>query len=328
MRLKTVWLIVTLALCIFTAALASAVQQPAKVPRIGFLWSGSPGFSLNIEGFQRGLRELGYVEGQNIVVEYRYAEGKAERFPELAAELVRMQVDVIVATGSTAVGATQQATSTIPIVMTGVADPVRSGFVASFARPGGNITGTTSLAVDLSGKRLELLKETVPNLTRVSVLWNARSSAMARRVKEAEAAARGLGVALQSVGVQDPNALETAFAAMTQERPDALLVVLDPFIFVQRKQIVDFAAKNRLPAMYEVREFVDEGGLMSYGPKFTEWIGRAAYYVDRILKGARPGDLPVETPMRFELVINLKTAKELGLTVPPHILFQADAVIQ
>jgi len=298
------------------------------VPRIGYLFPGPRGFWLSIEALQRGLRELHYVEGQNIAIEYRFAEGKPELLPALAAELVRMKVDVIVAWATEATLAAKQATTTIPIVMTGVADPVKSGLVASLARPGGNVTGTTTLAADLRGKLLEMLKETVPDLSRVAVLWNGRSSAMELRVKEAEAAARALGVTLQSVGVQGPDDFDRAFAVMTQERPDALLVVLDTFIFVQRSHILDFAATHRLPAMYEIRDFVDEGGLMTYGPSFLDRLGRVATYVDKILKGAKPGDLPIEQPMRYELVINLKTAKALGLTIPPSILFQADEVIR
>ncbi len=298
------------------------------MPRIGYLFPGPRGFWLSIEALQRGLRELHYVEGQNIAIEYRFAEGKPELLPALAAELVRMKVDVIVAWATEATLAAKQATTTIPIVMTGVADPVKSGLVASLARPGGNVTGTTTLAADLRGKLLEMLKETVPDLSRVAVLWNGRSSAMELRVKEAEAAARALGVTLQSVGVQGPDDFDRAFAVMTQERPDALLVVLDTFIFVQRSHILDFAATHRLPAMYEIRDFVDEGGLMTYGPSFLDRLGRVATYVDKILKGAKPGDLPIEQPMRYELVINLKTAKALGLTIPPSILFQADEVIR
>jgi len=329
MRLHSVGLVVMLTLAILIAPRAADAQPSTNVPRIGYLSPSSSGaFLFYIEGFRRGLRTLGYVEGQTIIVEYRYMEGKAERLPELAAELVRMQVDVIVVQTARAVQAVQQATSRIPIVMAGVPDPVTSGFVDSLARPGRNITGTTSFDVDLSGKRLELLKETVPNFSRVAVLWNARSQPMARRAENARVAARALGLTIQEVGVQDPNELEAAFAAMTQERPDALLVVLDAFTFVQRKQILEFAAKHRLPAMYELREFVEEGGLMTYGTSFPAWYERTAYYVDRILKGAKPRDLPVEQPTKFELVINLKTAKTLGLTIPPSILLRADGVIE
>jgi putative ABC transport system substrate-binding protein len=277
---------------------------------------------------QRGLRELNDVEGQNIAFEYRFAEGKPEQLQELAAELVRMKVDVIVAYGTEATLAAKHATTTIPIVMTNVTDPVQSGLVASLARPGGNITGSTTLAADLSGKRLELLKEIVPKLSRVAVLWNERNSAMARRVQAAEVAAKALGVTLQSVGVQGPDDFDRAFAVMTQERPDALLIVTDTLIFVQRSHILDFAATNRLPALYKMRDVVEEGGLMTYGPSFIDRQGRAATYVDKILKGAKPADLPVEQPMRFELVINLKTAKALGITIPPSLLVFADEVIK
>ncbi|HSF29896.1 MAG TPA: ABC transporter substrate-binding protein [Candidatus Tectomicrobia bacterium] len=322
-------LMMALALGLLAVPLTTAAQPAANVPRIACLLPGfQGGFRFYIEGLQRGLRKLGYVEGQNIIVEYRYVEGKAERFPELAAELVRMPVDIIMAQDERAVRAAQHATSTIPIVMLGVPEPVKSGFVDSLARPGGNITGTTSFDVDLSGKRLELLKETLPQFSRVAVLFNARSNPMRRRADSAKVAAQGLGLTLQTVGVQDPNELEAAFAAMTQERPDALLVVLDAFTFMQRRLILDFAPTHRLPAMYELREFVEEGGLMTYGTSFPAWYERSAYYVDRILKGAKPADLPVEQPMKFELVISLKTAQALGLTMPPSLLFQADEVIR
>jgi putative ABC transport system substrate-binding protein len=327
MKCTTIGLLVILALSIPLTPLTTAAQPSAKVPRIGYLFPGPRGFGLSIEAFQRGLRELNYVEGQNIAIEYRFAEGKPEQLPELAAELVRMRVDVIVADGTQAALAAKQATIMIPIVMRGVADPVQSRLVDSLARPGGNITGATTLAADLSGKRLELLKEIVPNLSRVAVLWNGRSSAMALRVQAAEVAAKALGVTLQSVGVQGPDDFDRAFAVMTQERPDALLVVTDTLIFVQRSHILDFAATNRLPALYEMRDFVGEGGLMTYGPSFIDLQGRAATYVDKILRGTKPADLPVEQPMRFELVINLKTAKALGITVPPSLLVLADEVI-
>ena len=248
MTYRTLGLLVILALGLPFTPLTTAAQPPAHVPRIGYLFPGPRGFWLPIEALQRGLRALNYVEGQNIAFEYRFAEGKPEQLPELAAELVRLQVDVIVAYGTPATLAAKHATTTIPIVMTNVTNPVQSGVVASLARPGGNITGTTTLAADLSGKLLELHKEIVPNLSRVAVLWNGRSSAMGLRVNEAETAAKALGVTLQSVGVQGPDDFDRAFAVMTQERPDALLVVLDTFIFVQRSHILDFAATNRLPA--------------------------------------------------------------------------------
>jgi putative ABC transport system substrate-binding protein len=328
MTRRLIVLLGILALGIPLTPLTTAAQPSANVPRIGYLFPGPRGFWLSIEAFQRGLRELNYVEGQNIAIEYRFAEGNPEQLPELAAELVRMRVDVIVADGTQAALAAKHATTTIPIVMRGVTDPVQSGLVTSLARPGGNITGATTLAADLSGKRLELLKEIVPNLSRIAVLWNARSSAMALRVKAAEVAAKELGVALQSVGVQGPGDFDRAFAVMTQERPDALLVVTDTLIFVQRSHILDFATTNRLPALYEMRDFMGEGGLMTYGPSLIDSQGRTATYVDKILKGAKPADLPVEAPMRFELVINLKTAEALGLTIPPTLLFQATEVIR
>jgi putative tryptophan/tyrosine transport system substrate-binding protein len=334
MTYRTLGLLVILALGLPFTPLTTAAQPPAHVPRIGYLSPGPRGFSLPIAALQRGLRELHYVEGQNIAFEYRFAEGKPEEPPELAAELVRLKVDVIVAYGTQATLAAKHATTTIPIVMTSVTNPVQSGLVDSLARPGGNITGSTSLAEDLSGKRLELLKEAVPQLARVAVLWccapprTANDNAMARRVTQVEVAAQTLGVTVHSVGVRDANELERALATVTQQRPDALLVVLDTFIFVQRSHILDFAATNRLPAMYEVRDFVDEGGLMTYGPSFIDRYGRIATYVDKILRGAKPADLPMEAPMAFELVINLKTAQALGLTIPPTLLFQATEVIR
>ncbi len=326
--LHTVGCIVTLALGILFPSLAAA-QRPAKVPRIGVLtpYSSRPLFV--IEALREGLRALGYVEGDNVVIEYRYAEERYERLPDLAAELVRLQVDVIFANSAPATHAAKQATSTIPIVMETLTDPVRAGFVTSLARPGGNITGVTGLAPELSGKRLELLTQAIPGVARVAILVNPANPNTPAVWTETESAGRALGVHLQRLEVRDPAQLDNAFAAMTSERADALLVLPDPMLLAQRNRIVDFAAARRLPAMYaDVREWMEAGGLMFYGPNLAANVRRAATYVDKILKGAKPADLPVEQPMTFELIINLKTAQALGITIPSLLLFRVDEVIQ
>ncbi len=304
-------------------------QQPKKVHRIGFLSGGSPTTSPGRrEAFRQGLREHGYVEGKNIVIEWRYAEGKPERLSELAAELVRLKVDVIVSSGAAPTRPAKEATATIPIVMAFDDDPVGNRFVASLARPGGNITGLSTLAPEISGKRLELLKETVPRLSRVAVLGTSTRPGNAQALRETELAAGAFGVQLQYLDVLDPKDIETAFRAATKGRADAVLVLASPVLFPQRTQIADLAAKNRLPAVYGTLESVEAGGLMSYGPSFTDLFRRAATYVDKILKGAKPADLPVEQPTKFELIINLKTAKQIGLTIPPNVLARADRVIR
>ena len=280
--------------------------------------------SATLDLLLQGLRDLGYAEGQNLAIEWRYSEGKAERFADLAAELVRLQVDVIVTMSTPAALAAKQATQTIPIVMVYVADPVGTGLVASLARPGGNLTGVSDMATDLSAKRLELLKEAVPTLSRVAVLWNAADPGMVLRFREIEAAARVLGVTVQSQEVHSPQDFARAFTAMTREHPDALFVVAEVLTLSHRCQVLDFAAQHRLPAMYEFGVFAREGGLMAYGPKLTDSFQRGAYYVDRILKATKPADLPVEQPMHFELVVNFKTAEVLGLTLPAHLLVLAD----
>jgi len=305
----------------------SDAQQPGKIPRIGVLRPGAPPDHL-VEAFREGLRDLGYVEGRNILLEYRWAEGKPDRLPDLAAELVRMKVDLITSWSTPAALAARNATATIPIVFGGVGDPVRIGLVASLARPGGNATGVSMLAEELSAKRLELLRETVPRAMRVAMLWNSTNPSMVSRAQSTQAAAGVLGVTLQSLGVYDLITFDNAFATITRARPDVLLTLIDPFTRQHQKRIVDFAATQRLPAIYEAREFVDAGGLMSYGPSGAALQRRAATYVDKILKGAKPADLPVEQPTRFELVINLTTAKALGLTIPPSILVRADQVIR
>jgi len=303
--------------------------QRAKVPQIGLLFLPTrPAHAHLLEAFQQGLRELGYVEGQNIAIEYRYADGKRDRLPELAAELVALKVDVIVTASSPAIKALQQATTTIPIVFAATGDPVAEGHVSSLARPGGNITGLSILGTELSGKRLQLLKEVSPNAARAALLFNPANLGMTIREREAHAAARVLGIGIRSVEVREPSDFDRAFSAITRERPDVLLTVVDGLTLQHRRRIVDFAATNRLPAMYETRDFVESGGLMSYGPSLSENYRRAATYVHKILKGAKPVDLPVEQPMRFEFVINMKTAKALGLTLPPSIMVRADQVIE
>ena len=313
------------------APLAAEAQPAGKVPRVACLtpWSDSdPGRQRGLEAFRQGLRDLGYVEGQNIAIESRSAEGKDDRLPAHAADLVRSKVDVIVATSGAATKAAQQATRTIPIVMSLVNDPVGSGLVASLARPGGNVTGLTIMAPDLMAKRLELLKEVVPKLSRVALLQNPDNPASAAQLREAEAAARALGVQPQTLEARNPQEIEGAFAAMIRERAGALLILSDAIFFTQRRQIAELAAKGRLPSIIGTRDYPDAGGLMAYGPNFLDLERRAATFVDRILKGAKPGDLPVEQPTKFELVINLKTAKTLGLTIPQTLLQRADQVIQ
>jgi putative ABC transport system substrate-binding protein len=319
------WLLTTILLT--TAPFATA-QQPTKIPRIGFLAAASQSaLSDRIETVRQGLRELGYVEGKNIVFEYRYAEGKLDRLPALAAELVRLKVEVIVTAG-TATRPAKEATATIPIVMMNDSDPVGSGFVASLARPGGNITGLSTLAPELSGKHLELLKEIAPRLSRVAVFGNSTRPGNAQSLKETELAAGVLKVKLQYLDVLDPKDLETAFREARKGRAEAVLVLANPVIVLQRTQIADLAVKSRLPAIYDRREYVDDGGLVSYGTNFTDLARRAAVYVDKILKGAKPSDLPVEQPMKFEFIINLKAAKAIGLTIPPNVLVRADKVIR
>jgi putative ABC transport system substrate-binding protein len=308
--------------------LTAEAQQAGKVPRIGFLFFGSPGPSRELDVFRQGLRELGYTEGQNIVIEVRFANGRVERLPELAAELVRLKPDVIVTPGTPASVAAKQATSTIPIVFAGVADAVGAGLVADFARPGGNITGLTSISAELGGKRLELLKEVAPKASRVAVLFNPADRSNVLVLKELQESAPALRLTLQPLGVRGPGEFEGAFVAMSRKRAHALFGAAGILTTEHRKAVVDLAAKSRIPAMWGERQFVEAGGLMSYAVNFYDQVRRAATYVDKILKGAKPGDLPVEQPTKFELVINFKTAKALGLTVPQSLLLRADEVIQ
>jgi putative ABC transport system substrate-binding protein len=310
---------------------AAEAQKAAKVARIGYL---GPTLAANphmIEAFLQGLRDLGYVEGRNVVIEYRSAEGKLERYPALVAELLGLKVDVIFVPGTPAALAAKQATRTVPIVFVAATDPVADGLVTSLARPGGNVTGLSSLAPELVGKRLELLKQAVPGVSRVAVLWQPGAVPELTEkdvLKAADVAARALGVRPQFVEARGPADFDRAFSDMTRARAGALTVMGTPMFFTERRRLVELAAKNRLPVAYGSRDYVDAGGLMAYGPNVADLLRRAASYVDKILKGAKPGDLPVEQPTKFELVINLKVAKVLGLTIPQSVLAQADQVIQ
>jgi putative tryptophan/tyrosine transport system substrate-binding protein len=304
-------------------------QQPTKIPRIGFLSGQSLStISTRTEAFRLGLRELGYIEGKNIVIDWRFAEGKFDRLPALAAELVRLKVDVIVTSGLGSTRPANEATNTIPIVMTQDPDPVGNGFVASLARPGRNITGLSTLSPELSGKRLELLKEIIPKLSRVAVLGTSTNASTAQALRETELAAGALAVKVQYLDVRGPKDIEAAFSAASKERADAVLVMGGPVLASQRTQILELAVKSRLPAIYESAVNVEAGGLMAYGVSGTDLARRAATYVDKILKGAKPADLPVEQPKKFELIINLKAAKQIGLTIPPNVLARADKVIK
>src|SRR6266404_3325517 len=317
------------AVILLAVAVVAEAQQAKKVPRIGFLGAAYPSTNAaRIEAFRQGLRALGYVEGKNIIIEYRWAEGKPERLPDLAAELVRFKVDIIVTAGPAATGPAKEATNTIPIVMAQDSDPVESGFVASLARPGGNITGLSTLAPEVSGKRLELLKEIIPKLSRVAVLGISTRPGNAQSLKEVELAAGAFKVQVQYLDVLDVKEIETAFRAATKGRAEAVLVLQSPFFNSQRTQIIDIAIKSRLPAIYPQTDYTEAGGLMYYGANTPDLFRRAATYVDKILKGAKPADLPVEQPKKFEFIINLKAAKQIGLTIPPNVLVRADRVIK
>jgi len=314
---------------LFALCIPANAQQPKKVPHVGVLAGGSASSdSARVEALRQGLRDLGYVEGKNFIIEYRYADGKLDRLGELAAELVRLKVDIIVTAGPSATRLTKQATTTIPVVMAQDSDPVGSGFVASLARPGGNITGLSRLTPELSGKQLELLKEIVPSLSHLAVFGNSTQPGNTQSLNEVELAARPLRVQMQYLDISGPKDIETAFRAASKGRAQAVLVLSSPVLFSQLTQVIDLAAKSRLPAIYYALEFAEGGGLMTYGPSITDLFRRAATYVDKILKGAKPADLPVEQPMKFELVINLKTAKQIGLTIPPNVLVRADKVIR
>lgn len=321
--------ILTLGGSLLAAPFASHAQQPGKVWRIGFLSAGArTSDGAPPAAMRQALQELGYVDGTSVSYASRWAEAKSNRLPGLAAELVSLKVDMIVTLGGPAAEAGKAATSTIPIVITGAGDAVGTGLIASLARPGGNITGISDQATELSAKRLELLKEAVPKASSIAVLWNADDRAMTLRYREIEKAARVLGVTIRPLGVREPDDFDVAFAAMTREPPDALFLVTDALTILNRRRVIDFAAAHRVPAMYENSLVVRDGGLMSYGPDQADSFRRVAVYVDRILKGAKPGELPVEQPTRYYLLVNLPTAKVLGLTLPPSLLLRADEVIQ
>jgi putative ABC transport system substrate-binding protein len=328
MKARRIVLAVILTLGFIAAPLVAEGQKPTRVLRIGYLGISSPSLEPHyVEAFRQQLRDLGYIEGQHIALEYRWAEGRDDRLPDLAAELVRLDPVVIVTTGTPGTRAAMQATKTTPIVMASSADPVRGGLVASLARPGGNVTGFTILGPELEGKRLELLKRVVPRLSRVAVLWNPANPAIPVYYEATQVAGRALHVTLEPVvEVRRIEELENAFSTIASVRPDARAVLADRFLLAHRRRIVDFAAARRLPGMYPYREYVDAGGLMSYAPSNIELFRGAATYVDKILKGAKPGDLPVQEPTKFELVINLKIARVLGLTIPQSMLAGAELV--
>jgi putative tryptophan/tyrosine transport system substrate-binding protein len=316
----------TLAGGLLASPFPTFAQQPTKLLRIGILGNNSN--TPDWEGLRQGLRELGYVDGRNVTMEWRWSEGKTERLPALAIELVELKVDIIVASSTQAIRAAKDATSTIPIVMAVSAYPDKIGLVESLARPGGNVTGLTNVSPDLMGKRFQLLKEIAPKVSRVAVLWNPASPVEPLGFRAVQAAGTAAGVVVQSIEVRTPDDYAAAFANVTASRSDALYAFGNPVNFTNRQLIVDFASKSRLPSLYDERLFVDSGGLLSYGPSFIDLFRRAATYVDKILKGAKPADLPVEQPTKFELVINLKMAKALGLAIPPSLLLRADEVIQ
>jgi putative tryptophan/tyrosine transport system substrate-binding protein len=309
--------------------LAGRAQQAGKIPRVGFMGNSTAALEANLVGpFRDGLRELGYQEGRNIVIEYRWAEGNYERFPALVAELLAVPVDVIVTAGTPATLAVKKATSTVPLVMIAVGDPVGTGVVRSLARPGGNVTGLSSIAPDLEGKRLELLRDVIPKLSHVALFLNPLNPFHTVSMRQAFAAAQALGIKLQPLEVRTSGELDPAFAAIVREKPDALLILADRVFLHDRKRMMDFATEHRLPSVNAYRELVEAGGLMSYGPSYEDMHRRAADYMDKILKGAKPGDLPVEQPTKFTLILNLKAARALGIDVPPMLLARADEVIE
>jgi putative tryptophan/tyrosine transport system substrate-binding protein len=328
MKAKTV---ATLMVVLFMGSIQFAkAQEPKKIPQIGYQSDGSASVATpRIDAFREGLRELGYTEGQNVVIEYRYAEGNLDRIPELVAELVRLKVNVIVSGTEQGIRAAQKATKTIPIVMAATGDPVQSGFVTSLARPGENITGTTSSTSSQSTrKQVELLKEAVPQLSHLAVLWNSSNVSQRERIKDVEAAAKTLGLKLQLLALERPADADTIFSAITKERPNGLLIFRSPIIRTLGTRVTEFADKNRLPTMYSDSQFVEDGGLISYAPNIRDLDRRAAVYVDKILKGTKPADLPVEGPKKFEVVINLKAAQHIGLNIPEALLKRADKVIK
>jgi len=318
--------VLTLGAMLFALCLPAEAQQKGKVPRIGILFIGDQN-QPHLEAFKQGLRERGYIEGENITIEYRYAEGRQDRLPELAAELVQLKVDVIVVTADVSAEAAKQATKTIPIVVT-TGDPVAWGLADSLAKPGGNVTGLSVVLADLSGKRVEILRETLPKMTRLATLWDPSVRVAGPVFKETSLAAQALSLQLHSFEVQTLQDIEKAFAEMPKLHPNALLVLLSPLVTLHSQRIVEMAFKQHLPGMYPTRQFAEEGGLMAYGPLIGDLYRRAASYVDKILKGAKPADLPVEQPMKFEFIVNLKVAKQIGVTIPPNVLVRADRVIR
>src|SRR5215510_260653 len=329
MRRSAIALIIPLALGFFVAPLTAEAQPASRLPRIGFLGNSTAALEANLIGpFREGLRDLGYVEGRNVLIEYRWAEGKYERFPALIGELLALKVAVIVTAGTPATLAVKKATTSVPLVMTAVGDPVGTGIVPSLSHPGGNITGLTAIATEIDAKRLELLREVVPSVSYIAVLWNTASPLQVLEEKQVHSAAQVLRMRVLSLGVTNEEEIKNALAVMAKERPGALLVLADRLLLHHRALIMDFATRYRLPGVHAYRELVEAGGLMSFGPSYADMHRRAAYFVDRILKGAKPGDLPVERPRTFELVINLKVAKALGLTIPQSVLLRATEIIQ
>jgi putative ABC transport system substrate-binding protein len=322
---------ILIVVALLTLALIAGAQQPAKIPRVGILFIGGRD-QPHLEAFKQGLRERGYTEGKNIVLDYRYAEGNVDRLPSLAAELVQLKVDVIVTTSGNSARAARQATRAIPIVLTTGADPVKTGLAESLAKPGGNVTGLSIIEEDLSGKRVEILTETFPKMTRVAYLWNpvavAYSASGNLSYDQVEKATKAVGVQLLSYKVSSFAEIKKAFADMPKVRPHALVVLQSPLMTLNSKRIVELALEQHLPGMYPSNQFVQEGGLMAYGPVIADLYRRAATYVDKILKGTKPTELPIEQPMKFELVINLRTAKQIGVTIPPNVLLRADKVIK
>jgi putative ABC transport system substrate-binding protein len=304
---------------------AAGAQQPSKIPRVVFVGSAN---NPNRDSFREALRELGYVEGRNIVIDFSPPQGRTDQWSELMAELVRAKVELIVTTVTLAAQAAKKLTTTIPIVIVGTGDPLGTGLVASLARPGGNVTGLSGLAPELSGKRLDLLKEAFPKISRIAVFWNPTSPSNAISWKETQTAAQTMGVQLQSLEVRSIGDFEVKFRTATKDHAEAIVVIRDNLMNESRREIIAFAAKSRLPAMYPAREYVEDGGLISYAPDFSALYRRAAFYVDKILKGTKPADLPVEQPTKFEFVVNLKTAKQIGLTIPQSVLYRADRVIK
>ena len=327
MTVKGIGFIITLG--ILLGSLAAQAQQTGNVYRIGFLGNSTAALEANLVGpFREGLRDLGYVEGRNVLIEYRWAEGKYDRFPALIGELLALKVAVIVTAGTPATLAVKKATTSVPVVMTAVGDPVGTGIVPSLSHPGGNITGLTAISTEMDAKRLELLREVVPSVSYIALLWNAASPLQVLAEKQVQAAAQVLRMRVLSLGVKTEEEIKSALAVMARERADALLVLADRLLLHHRALIMDFATRHRLPGVHAYRELVEAGGLMSFGPSYADMHKRAAYFVDRILKGAKPGDLPVERPRTFELVINLKIAKALGLTIPQSVLLRATEIIQ